>query len=65
MNTNIKALSSEELEVISGGITAGKVFKYVALGMCAVSGTYLAFSLFKFKRDVNNAVKAFNSAISK
>lgn len=30
MNTNIKALSNEELEAISGGVTAGEVVKKVA-----------------------------------
>ncbi len=30
MNENIKALSNEELEAISGGVTAGEVVKKVA-----------------------------------
>ena len=30
MNTNIKVLSSEELEVISGGATVGQVVKKIA-----------------------------------
>ena len=49
MNTNIKALSNEELELVSGGADAGKIVGKVLLFVTLVAG---AIFVGKFANDV-------------
>lgn len=55
MNTIIKALSGKETEAVSGSKSAwhmvGKIYKYVALGICAFSSAYLAYDLYQRRSE--------------